>query len=447
MEPIEVECPNCGAALPGRDPTAGWTCRYCGTSFRVDRVRSAKTVAGVRLSPEQLAELARAIRAGAGARPGPGPEAEAAPPPPLDKTTRAATTLAVVIGVGAALAGGAVAVYSLRSGPAPVTLGNTVFGPKFVWDDTRGPPLIHRAGGRALAINTTRDIPGDDGLYVDAFDLADGERVYHLGPFGTYAQNSQAVHLGLVGSALAVTTPTPSLEIFDPALGTKRSSTPLTDRVERFCPLEDGRVYFEQADERAFVIQRDSGDLVPADEVPAPCRRSRFPKARGRSDHKIRGAFVERRKFPDEPRIPGAKTLERFEDGDRVVLVGVRDPGTPMPKAAAFDAKGAPLWQVEVADVPQASYRADADLFAAVDEGRLYVLFGTGADGWRMTAIGTADGARLWSADLAPLFAVDSISFLLPVGESLLVGRLGGTEVWDARAGTRSYVLGSLTYE
>ena len=454
MEPIEVECPNCGAALPGRDPAAGWTCRYCGTSFRVDRVRRAKTVAGVRLSPEQIEAIARSIgRAAASPEPAAPPPASSRRPSKTGGAGQAVVGVVLFlipfVGVGSAYLYDE---WKARSSTNPGSMSAATpgspdrAGSESMWDDTGEPPLIVRDGGRTLAIGRVRDLGRDDGPYVDAFDLADGRRAYRLGPFGGSGAARGSVEVALAGSALLVTTTTPSLEVFGATDGERRSSTPLTDRVDQLCPLEDGRVYLRQVDERAFFVQPDTAELEPAKKRPRACRSTPFHRTGPTRDHKIRGAFVARRRLPKRPRIPGAATLERFDEEDRVVLVGVRDPGTPMPKAAAFDAKGAPLWQVEVADVPQASYRAGADLFAAVDEGRLYVLFGTGADGWRMTAIGTADGARLWSADLAPLFSVDRIGFLQPAGDRLLVGRGSGVEVWDARKGTRAYVIGSLTY-
>ncbi|RMG94475.1 MAG: hypothetical protein D6705_16080, partial [Deltaproteobacteria bacterium] len=68
---LEVECPNCGASLPASDPPKGYRFTYCGTEFELRRARSAKTVARVRLSPDQLAELARSIADSVGTRPRP----------------------------------------------------------------------------------------------------------------------------------------------------------------------------------------------------------------------------------------------------------------------------------------------------------------------------------------------------------------------------------------
>ena len=463
MEPIEVECPNCGASLPAGDPRAGYRCTYCGTAFELRRARGAKTLAGVRLSPEQLEQLARSI--GREVAASQGPQA-----PPVDATAlarrhrRAYRRWTVLTGL---LTFGLIAYsrwahQSARTtsqlGTGPASTPNTA---AFLWDDSTGLPEIVRTEDRTLIVGRTRAVPGTDALSIEAFEASTGERVYRIGDLGTYAGASKFVRFAVAGGDLVVSTAEPALQIHDAATGALRQKISLTDRVEDFCRSGDERhVFVVQVDGKALDHPVGSTELQPIRRLPKECRnRSNselvdpFEKGKLRKrpadSGKLRGAFVRRGTLRGKPSIPGTDTLARYGDGEgRIVVVGVQSAGTAVPKAAAFAGKDAkePLWMTDVADVPLASLR-DADLLAAVSGNRLYAVFGVGTEGWRMTALDTGSGARIWSQDLRPLFSVDRMNFLLPVDDVLLIGRGNGIEVRRAADGELLYILGTLDYD
>ncbi len=458
MEPIEVECPNCGASLPAGDPQAGYRCTYCGTQFELRRARGAKTVAGVRLSPEQLEQLARSI--GREVASSQVPRISPDDAKRIQRRHRRAVILGYLISI-TAFVGVSYLRWAYQSSRNPSGGSGSTLGTRssvsqgFLWDDTAGPPQIARTNGRTLLVGRTRDVPGTDALSIDAFDAATGERAYRVGDLGTYADNSRFVHFAVVGDDLLVSTAKPSVRVHDAATGALRREVELTDRVDGFCRSEDGKhLYVVQADEKVFEHRAGNTELEPVRERPKKlCGRRRLGGGRGIYDPfatgKIRGAFVRRAELPKGPSIPGTKALARYEDGaGRIVVVGVKSSGTAVPRAAAFEGKDAkqPLWTTDVADVPLASLRDD-DLLAAVAGARLYAAFGVGAKGWRLTALDTSSGTRLWSQDLRPLFSVNWTKFLVPVDDVLVVGRGSGLEVRRAADGELLYVLGTLNYD
>ena len=64
---IAVQCPHCSASLPPQLACGHYECDYCGMRFKASESKSAKTQAGIRITPEQLARMV----AGAPAKPAP----------------------------------------------------------------------------------------------------------------------------------------------------------------------------------------------------------------------------------------------------------------------------------------------------------------------------------------------------------------------------------------
>ncbi|RMG96296.1 MAG: hypothetical protein D6705_11670 [Deltaproteobacteria bacterium] len=453
MDPIVVECPNCGAALPPGDPKTGYACSYCGTQFRLQGARSAKTMAGIALTPQQLEQIAHAL--GRAEDPARNAALREAAERHQRRAVRIALTTTVLVAVGTMATAYFVSQVQVPpqldalSGVADAIRNTTekVVEPSFVWDDTTGPPEIVRDDDRTLVVGRTRSIPGDDELSVDAYDLATGRRAYRIGDLGTYSNAMQFVHFAVVGPDLVVTTPGGTLRVHDARDGSLRSETPLTDRVKDLCRDEEGNLFVAQLDERYFVRRPGSTRLEPLERPPRSCTWLRESARRRARTGKLLGSLgPPRRSSKKGPAIPKTRTLARFDAGkDGTVVIGVRHPGTAVPKAARFEGDE-PVWTADIADVPLASIR-DSDLLATMHDGRLFAVFGVGTDGWRMTALDAKTGARLWSIDLEPLFAVDWIDFLVAADDMVLVDRGSGLEVRRATDGTKAYVLGSLTYE
>ncbi|RMG95483.1 MAG: hypothetical protein D6705_13500, partial [Deltaproteobacteria bacterium] len=272
-------------------------------------------------------------------------------------------------------------------------------------DDTVSPPIVLEGDRSTRFLARLRLVEADDALVVRAFDASTGKAAYTVDDLGTYGTASRFVHMAVAGDDLLVTAPAPSLRILDVASGSLRRAIPLRDRSESLCTdPKKGRAHLELGDGGVFVVE--DGKLDAAERMPRGCRDRHELENDGRATGKLLGSFVETKPLKGEPRLEGVKTLARCEDGDgRTVLVGTRAKGTAIPLAGAFEGEKM-VWSGPIADVSFASLREDARL-AAVERNALLSIFGAGQGGWRMTALDTRSGDRLWSVEVEPLFSVD----------------------------------------
>ena len=130
-----------------------------------------------------------------------------------------------------------------------------------------------------------------------------------------------------------------------------------------------------------------------------------------------------------------------------MVAVGVKSPGTAMPKAIGF-VNGAPTWEtwipaVDLATVQEPSFGIVADRFGD----RLVAVYGVGPEEWRVTLLDTTNGARLWDIKLRPIFEVDSIDHVQLTTDRVLVERTNSLDVLDAATGKLVGVVGDDSYD
>ena len=495
MDLVSVECPSCGASLPPAEPTGGYECEYCGERFEIGRARGAKTMAGQQLSVKELAHaLAEAQRrmaqerAAAEARERAEHVAQASKSPGV-RIALAVALLVAIMGILVTV-GVAVTVTSKVGDVASAVSGALEKAGAAMnhelWDDVGGPPEPVVIGGKPAVIGRTRNVTAGDKLFIDAYDLSSGERIWRIDGLGTYGTAYQHVRFGVVGDDLIVTDAEAKLHIHDLQSGARKRTVALTDKVEYVCtpgqarraagllalppskneggkrggqelvdpfsaarqtpPEDEGRAWIEQIDERTFLLDPATGKLTEA-KRPKWCARSVHDAktlVSGAAPDAIEARYARK---VHTPKVKGVEIVRPFVVGDRAVALAVKEPGTPVPRAIGYrpGAKKAD-WVVDVADVQPASVR-NADPLGALDERRFVAVYGVGQDGWRMTALDATSGERLWSRALRPVFAVDDVESVTLTDAHVLLVHSTALEVFDAATGEPVRVIGSIQYE
>ncbi|RMH00407.1 MAG: hypothetical protein D6705_00470 [Deltaproteobacteria bacterium] len=468
MDVVIIECPSCGARLPPAEATGEYVCDYCGERFLLRQARRATTVTG---KPRSVEGLARAVAAADGRTASEGPNAEEAPKTaPLAAAATAAraaivaAALATLLGLGAAVA---VAWVVLSDDARALVTGliekAAASYRSLLWDDVGGLPEPVTIDGRPAVLGRTRDVRDGDALFVDAFDLETGDRIWRIADLGSYGQALHAVRFGVVGPHVVVTDAQARLHVHDLATGMRVRTIPLTDRASYVCtprgamrtagllpqPPADARhlAWIEVVDGRNFFLDPSTGATTEAPRPPWCARSAADAMALG-SGKGPNG--VDRRRYAEKlgvPEVAGVEIVRPFVASSRAVALGVASPGTPVPKALGYvPGEVTPTWVTVVADVSPASIRSTPPM-AALDDDRFVVVYGVGQDGWRMTALDPSTGDRLWSRDLERVFAVDDVSSVTLAGDDVLLVHSTALEVYDGATGERRRILGSIEYE
>ncbi len=494
MDLVSVECPSCGASLPPAEPTGGYECEYCGERFELGRARGAKTMAGQQISVKELAQaLAEAQRRMAQERAAAEARERAER---MAQTKSSGVRAAVVISLVAAALGilvtvsvGVMATGQVRDAASVVSGALERAGAAMgreLWDDVGGPPEPVAIGGKPAVIGRTRNVTAGDKLFIDAYDLSSGERLWRIDGLGTYGTAYQHVRFGVVGESLIVTDAEAKLHIHDLQSGARKQTVALTDKVEYVCtpgqarraagllalppskneggkrggqelvdpfsaarqtaPEGEGRAWIEQIDDRSFLLDLATGKLTEA-KRPKWCARSVHDAKTllsGAAPDAIEARYARK---VHAPKVKGVRVERSFVVGERAVALAIKAPGTPVPRAFGY-APGAKQadWVVDVADVQPASVR-NADPLGALDERRFVAVYGVGQDEWRMTALDATSGERLWSRALRPVFAVDKVESVTLTDAHVLLVHSTALEVFDATTGEPVRVIGSIRYE
>ncbi|MCA9688784.1 MAG: PQQ-binding-like beta-propeller repeat protein, partial [Myxococcales bacterium] len=310
-------------------------------------------------------------------------------------------------------------------------------------DASMGPPAVVTIGGEPAVVARTRTPLDGDQLYVEAFGARTGERLWRLGPLGDFAQGYRATHFAAAGGRLIVSDAQSKLRVLDLATGAEQQQLNLTDRVEQMCdaPGEAGeRVWFAQVDERSFYFDPQGGALTEAKERPEGCPKHAFRERpeTGRVDERGRKA----------PKAEGTKIEKLFEVDALGVAVGVKSPGTAIPRAVGYAPSSREVaWVEAIPAVDPATYREGSNELAGLAGGRLVALYGEGTKLWRVTALDASTGTRLWDVALRSIFAVDHISGLTVTDDLIYVVRMSSVDVLDAATGARVTTIGDETYE
>ena len=134
--------------------------------------------------------------------------------------------------------------------------------------------------------------------------------------------------------------------------------------------------------------------------------------------------------------------------GDLGVAAGVKHPGTAIPRAAGFDPATKKIrWDQPLPAVDLSTVRQRGSEWDALAGGRYISSYGTGQDGWHITALDARTGDRLWDTTLRPIFAVDKIDDLMATEGHVFVVRTSSLEIFDAHTGKLRGTIGHETYD
>ncbi len=462
MDLVSVQCPSCGADLPPRAPTGDNVCDYCGGRFQVSQARSAHTMAGVKLDVQQLAQaIVQAQRQASSSSPrrlpdqppvvnyGPGHahaphsnHAYAVAHQTAKTGRRVALGIAFASIVGVAVPAVIVATQQGAFDQVPGLEGIAQSVEHLLWDHVGGHPQIVDIGGKTAFIGRTRKVLSGDELYIDAYDAQTVERLWRIGPLGSYSEAYQAVHYGAVGDRFAITDGQAQVHIHDLVTGERLQTLKLTDKVEYLCIPETPEgdetrgVWLKQIDEKTHMFDLKTAKLTEA-ETPPGCFSSHWEAKRAADEGTAEGA----------PKVDGIEIKQVIVEGDIGVAFGVKSPGTPVPNAVGFEPKTMKVnWTEVVASVDAATIRRE-DLLGGLGGGRAYVVYGAGQDDWYLTAFDARAGTRIWEQKLRPLFAVDSLNGMTVTDGHVLLGRTSSLEVFDGATGKLLGTVGTETYD
>ncbi len=460
MQMLSLDCPKCGAHLPPKDPRGQVSCEYCGASFQAAQARGARTLAGQAIDPRQLAQMiADELRR----QPNPQPVRPAPPPsiygpspegPHLATARRGCAGVSAVfvvivtlvpVGLGLFFSGVLAEIPGLSGVPG---LGQVVESTEhLLYDRAGGLPQPVEIGGKPALLCRTRKVMAGDELFVDAYDARSVNRLWRIGPLGTYTNAYQAVHFGASGSRLVVSDAEPSLHIHDLETGAELKSLALTDRVASVCaaPPEQGKslVWIEQVDARTHLVDLEA---MTMSEAPRPewCP----DQGRARMWHEWTPGVDNVIATEEAPQVEGLRPEVAFVEGDAGVVFGVKETGTAFPMMAGFDpGTKAVRYKQEIAAIDPGQVRPGSAEHAALHGGRFFTVYGSGSDFWHATAFDAESGARLWHTDLRPIFAVDSINGIKATADHVFVVRTSSLEVFSADAGELLGTIGKETYD
>jgi len=408
MDLVSIDCPKCGASLPPRLASGQTRCEYCGARFTTRRAQPASTTGG--------------------------------PSPSTGSTALVLAVVAALLLVG--LSGGVAFLVIVGGGQGEDEVSSAAAprapSERLIWDDVGGLPVLVRIGGQPAFVGRTRAVGADDQLFVEAYGARDAERLWRVGPLGSYSEGYRSTLFGAVDDRVVVSDYRSILRLVDLETGEEVRAMTLTDRVDQLCAREGGaRVWVHQVDERAHLLDVHTGEMT---EAPRPewCPRSQREARRLAQE----GVGVDR--------APGVRRMmvQRVHvDAERGVALAVEYPGTPIPHAVGFDLdNGEILWTRILPVVDVATVRT-GDAPSGLAGGRLVAAYGAGRDAWHLTALDARAGTRLWDVELRPLFAVDKLEGLVVGDSHALLARTSSLEVYDAATGTLLGTVGTESYE
>lgn len=445
MELLSLDCPRCGAHLPPTDPVGTIQCGYCGATFQAPQARAARTMAGQAVDPQQLAKMIAAELA-AQQRPAAPPSM---PPPspyaagPVTVHHRASGRgwlVFVMVALGTCVPVGVGLVNSGVLGDVPGMGQLAEATQRLLYDTAAGPPVPATIGGKPAFVARTRVVYPEDELFIDAYDAQTLERLWRVGPLGTYSEGYQSTLFGVADDKVVISHADSTVSIHDLNTGEQLSAHALTDKVQQICvspPTEKTKgVFLQKVDEKHIHLLLEGSELKEVDEVPDWC------PDRWRDRDAMRPDFAP---VKDAPEVEGFKTEHAHVQGELAVAAGVKHPGSAIPLLVGYDPKSKEVrWQTEAYAVDRSSVRDRSMEHGALSGDRFFTVYGSGTDAWHVTGFDARTGDRLWHTDLRPIFAVDSINDVRATDTHVFVVRTSSMEVYDATSGT---LLGTVGYE
>jgi hypothetical protein len=427
LQPNSGKCPNCSASVVLRPDENGLvTCEYCDHQYRI----AAR-------SPQALGQ--------AGGR---------------AALVVALAGVLIVLGVGLA-AFFMVGSGSDGGGPASVpmpanesvkvdvpgleklqALAKAASGERHGWDDVGGPPQVARIDGTEHVVGRIRTF-GSDELQVSVIRASDLKARFSTPPLGTYGGAYRAIHHQVAGKNLLVSDGNNALRVYSLSSGKELKKHPLTDRVERLCPMPGkDRIWIQVLDKRHAVFNPKTLAIEEAGSAKSPCPRPR--------SFAERQAFRRGVKKSDAPRVDGFAPKRVFSDGKHGVVFGAKKPGTPVPIAVGFDPKSkAVSWNKSILQVNPSSFRTSFyNWQGGLAGGRFITFYGVGSDDeWRAVGFDALSGDLLWERKLKPIFAVDKVDDIVVTEGFVYLVRTSSLDVLDAKTGKEIGTVGDETYD
>ena len=453
MQLVSLACTHCGAQLPPRAPTGEVRCDYCGNVFRPADTRVAKTQHGMQLSPRQLKKIIAEAQREAKQQAKASRRQKRSRGSDLGKRIRRKVGLIVgfnmILGVGLAvgipLATGQ---FSQCTRGVKELVAVTGITQRDGWDTVGGPPIAVTIAGDEALIGRIRAFGDNSNLFIDAYRARDGERIWRIGPLGTYSQAYRHIHFGVLADRVVVSDSRSQVAIHDLQTGALIRQKALTDRVEYLCvPPESAddpptQVWLSVKDKRHQLLDVGTGDGTEARKKPKWCTPER------RSDRRAKQGKAGKRQLKQAPKAKGFRASRLHIAGDLAVVSGIKSPGTAIPRALGFDPTSKEIrWDQAVPGIEPTSVREKSNEWDGLAGGRYVSTYGSGQDTWHLTALDARSGARLWDVTLRSLFSVDRLKGLTVTETHAFLVRMSSVEIFDANTGTLLATIGNETYD
>jgi hypothetical protein len=441
MEPISVDCPNCGASLPHQQPGDHYRCAYCNSAFRLEQAKTAHTQAGMAIDPHAIAQAIIAAQQQAAARQVQPVRQFVLTPPNHPNKSHAIRWLLPLLILSAVVGPLYIALKGM-----PELLGGVLNNERVLWDDVAGVPQIVTVNNETMVVGRTRAVGNEDHLYCGVYNTS-GETIWRTESLGTYTAGYQNTFCGAVGDAMIVTNQRAQVQIFELATGTQRKLLELSDVVDYLCvphdPKQAQQAWIKQLDERTHLLDPTTGELTPSPQ-PDWCFESKHYAQEALQGG---GRGWPGNKSEDGPAVDKLKLEFVFVRDGKGVALGHTAPGTEVPTAVAFDPISKKvLWQQATPSVAKATLR-DTDKFGAIAGDVFVTTYGAGQEDWYITALDLATGERVWETKLRPIFAVDQINALVASDSHAFLVRTSSLEIFDVRTGKLTGTLGMETYD
>ena len=414
MELVRLQCPACGAELPPRTLDHEIVCQYCDSRFEAVQARSAKTVAGVVLdAAELLARLAAAAEAELSRvhdEPEPDPEPDPEEPQTsgpslLGQLLSAAIKLAVIaVVLGVVLlvliSQGVLSLTDipvLRDIPALRTLVEDVVDDRF--DPHGGAPVLVEIDGQPAAVVRMRRT-GSELLFVAAFALPSGEKLWQLGPIDTHGGSDPGfVRFTSVGPFVVFGDASGRLYVHDLETGNLLRSLDAKRPVDALCAVDDDekpRVLVVRSDDRLRIFDPEAGELKRIKQAPPGCATHQL----GDRDPSL----VDPERVRD--RLDDFEPVRTHLVDDRALVSGHDESERGAARVVAVPHKGGakarvtlqePLWNVAVTEGEIAARSTSASTIAGE---HLVVDWREPSGTIHLAGFGLNDGVRAWDVAL-----------------------------------------------
>jgi DNA-directed RNA polymerase subunit RPC12/RpoP len=289
--------------------------------------------------------------------------------------------------------------------------------------------------------------------HLAAFDAATGTRLWMTPAIcdGSQSYNAKAA---LAGDKLVVADPTGVLRAFSIYNGQLVWTGMLGERADRICGAGAGSVRVETTDKRALSVALASGQITPAGTVEreTPCVGVQAAD-RGESLYSrlVGGTWNDGGEV--NPEIAGMDVEVVVVDnatGAHVALGG-KSPGTRVPTAAMYDARGVteskrkavPQWMTAIPAVNPLTVQESSPETGAISQGRVlapYQLQGSDA-GWRLACLELASGRSLWDVAI-PNSGSGTMGKIVASDRQLFVSHWTWLDVFDLGTGQHRMTIG-----